>query len=184
MQNKNSIVWVIVVVIVVIAAVGGYLLGSRSGDKNYSQGENVSASAPVNHAGIISDLNGKIKNNPKDTEALFTLADIYFDMKQFDTAAEYYKKVIAIKPDNADAYKEIGLALHYLGKSAEGLGYIEEGLKRNQYNQKMWLTKGFILAYGMNDLKGARLAWEKTKALDPESQGGKAAAEYLAKTPK
>jgi tetratricopeptide (TPR) repeat protein len=168
----------------VIAAAGGYLLGSRSGGNNSTQGADTSVSSPVNHAGIIADLKSKIKDNPKDSEALFNLGDIYFDLKQFDTAAEYYKKVIAIKPDNADAYKEIGLALHYLGKSAEGLGYIDEGLKRNQYNQKMWLTKGFIHAYGMNDLKGARQAWEKTKALDPESQGGKAAAEYLAKISK
>ena len=81
-------------------------------------------------------------------------------------------------------YNDIGLSLHYLGNSAEGLKYIEEGIAKNPYHQRIWLTKGFILAYGVGDLDGAKEAWEKTRALNPESRIGKAAADYLTQVSK
>ena len=87
---------------------------------------------------------------------------------------------MTINPDDIDSYNDLGLAHHYLGKSQEGIKYLDEGIKRNSYYQRIWLTKGFILAYGVGDLDGARAAWEKAKGLDSESQAGKAAEDFLA----
>lgn len=129
---------------------------------------------------LIADLEARLAQEPKNTEVLWRLGDAYFDAKQFNESAKHYKKVLEIKPGEADLYNDLGLSLHYLGNSAEALKYLEEGIKKNPYHQRIWLTKGFILAYGGGDLEGAKVAWEKANALNPESQIGKAAAEYLA----
>jgi tetratricopeptide (TPR) repeat protein len=89
-----------------------------------------------------------------------------------------------VDPAKSDIYNDIGLALHYTGNSEEGVRYIDEGIKQNPYQQRIWLTKGFILAYGMGDLDAAKEAWEKARTLDPESGIGKAAADYLAQVSK
>lgn len=185
MQNRNLIIGIGVIIVVV--AIGGYLIGTRSGGRVVSgqtSGQGGQGATPVsvpqNYTAIIADIKAKLKDKPNDSDLLFSLADVYFELRRFDEAANYYKKVIEIKPDNPDAYKEAGLALHYMGKSNEGIKYIEEGLKKNPYHQKMWLTKGFILAHGIGDMKAAASAWEKTRTLDPESQAGRAATEYLA----
>ncbi len=140
----------------------------------------VANNMPAVDSQVITDLKTRLEAKPNDGETLQRLADAYFDAKRFDEAATYYKKALEHKPGDADILNDLGLSLHYLGNSAGGLNYIEEGIKKNPYHQRIWLTKGFILAYGMGDLNGARAAWEKANALNPESQVGKAASEFLA----
>ena len=184
MQNKGVTI-IIAAAVIAVFGIGGYYVGTRSaGNKGVAaqgvqRSANESVSQAVGTSAMIDDLNAKVSASPRDTELLSRLADAYFDKKQFDEAVKYYKKVIELKPDDASTYNEIGLSLHYQGKSAEGVRYIDEGIKKNPYFQKIWLTKGFILAYGMGDLSAAKEAWEKTKALNPESNEGKAAADYL-----
>lgn len=138
------------------------------------------ANMPAADSPVITDLKARLEAKPNDPETLQRLADAYFDAKRFNEAVTYYKRALEYKPGEADIFNDLGLSLHYLGNPAGGLNYIEEGIKKNPYHQRIWLTKGFILAYGMGDLDGARSAWEKANALNPESQVGKAASEFLA----
>ncbi|MBI5888215.1 MAG: tetratricopeptide repeat protein [Deltaproteobacteria bacterium] len=184
MQNKKVVIGVIAAVFAV-AVVLGYLIGTRSGGVRsgdapvYSNAAGTSPSVGVtNRSNIIEDLKAGIKSNPNDPDLLLRLADAYFEQKQFAEAVNYYKKVIGIRPNDADVYTEIGLSLHYLGNSQEGLKYLDEGIKKNPYHQRIWLTKGFILA-GTGDIASAKKAWEKTKAINSESPIGKAASDYL-----
>jgi tetratricopeptide (TPR) repeat protein len=170
--------------ILIVAATAFPVLSacSRSDDyqKTGSGEENVQVAPHVNGSALIGELKSKLKENPDDPGILWRLADVYFESRQFPEAAENYKKVLAILPDEVEVYNELGLSQHYMGDSAAGLRYVNEGIEKNPYHQRIWLTKGFILAYGMGDLKGAREAWMKSKTLDPESQIGKAADEFLA----
>ncbi|MBI5469261.1 MAG: tetratricopeptide repeat protein [Deltaproteobacteria bacterium] len=135
---------------------------------------------PAADSPIITELKARLEARPNDPDTLQRLGDAYFDAKRFNEAVTYYKKALEFKPGDADIFNDLGLSLHYLGNPAGGLTYIEEGIKKNPYHQRIWLTKGFILAYGMGDLDAARSAWEKANALNPESQVGKAASEFLA----
>jgi tetratricopeptide (TPR) repeat protein len=139
-----------------------------------------SESPQVNSSALIDDLKSRLKESPDDVDILWRLADVYFEAKQFAESSEYYKKVLAIRPNETDVYNDLGLAQHYMGNPSEALHYLDEGIKKNPYHQRIWLTKGFIMAYGMGDLEGAKTAWEKANALNPESQIGKAAADFLA----
>jgi len=138
------------------------------------------ANMPAVDSPIITELKARLEAKPNDPDTLQKLGDAYFDAKRFNEAVTYYKRALEFKPGEADIFNDLGLSLHYLGNPAGGLNYIEEGIKKNPYHQRIWLTKGFILAYGMGDLDGARAAWEKANALNPESQVGKAASEFLA----
>ncbi|MBI5345163.1 MAG: tetratricopeptide repeat protein [Deltaproteobacteria bacterium] len=184
MHTKKIAIAAGAAIVILIIVIGGYLvIGRKSGrpqDVYANAGGAAPSTQPANHSMLLSDLEARLGKNPDDTDTLTSVADTYFELKQFEKAAAYYKKVIEKKPTNTDVYNDIGLSFHYLGDSKEGLKYIEDGLKRNPYHQRMWLTKGFILAYGMGDLDGAKEAWEKSKALNPESRVGKAASDYLA----
>lgn len=189
MKNKNTSIIIVAVVIIIIAAVGGYFLGKGSGGGSASKsvyrnsGPTKSAMGD-SKAALIADLKARLKKKPDDAKVIFNLADTYFAMKRFDEAVKYYDKLLTITPDDADIYNDKGLSLHYLGKSAEGVKSLEIGIKKNPYNQRIWLTKGFVLAYGVGDLKKAGEAWKKARALDPKSSIGKAADNYLAQISK
>jgi tetratricopeptide (TPR) repeat protein len=184
LQNRNIVIGTGVVGLLVLFGIVGYFIGMQSlgkGKAASTQGGEVSASpSPANNSTLIEELKASLKAKPDDPEIMVHLGDAYFDLKQFNEAVTYYKMALAKKPNDAEIFNDIGLSVHYLGNSPEGLRYVEEGLKKNPYHQRVWLTKGFILAYGMGDLEGARAAWEKARTLNPESQVGKAASEFLA----
>ncbi len=179
MKNKNVIIGAFVVLLALIG-LGGYFMGMKSSRVTTGPDREASTVGQPGNSTLIDELKASLKDRPDDPETLQHLGDAYFDLKQFNEAVTYYKKTLEKKPNDAEIYNDIGLSVHYLGNSAEGLKYVEEGLKKNPYHQRIWLTKGFILAYGMGDLEGARAAWEKARTLNPESQIGKAASDFLA----
>ena len=186
-MNKNSI---IIIVIVLIAAVaGGYLIGKKSqngvpvngGGYKQAGGDGT---PPVTLPGrddavVINELKEKITNNPMDAASLAYLGDIYLEQRQFKEAIAYYKKAVAVDPSDVDTFNDLGLANHYDGNSLEGLRAVEEGIKVDPYFQRIWLTKGFILA-ASGRIPEAREAWRKVVAIDSESGVGKAASSFLA----
>jgi len=178
LQKKSLITGVVIMGLAAALATGC----SKKEEQPQPAQQAQQASAPaMQNATLIADLEARLKEDPKNTEVLWRLGDAYFDAKQFNESVKHYKRVLEIKPaGEADLYNDLGLSLHYLGNSAEAIKYIDEGISKNPYHQRIWLTKGFVLAYGMGDLEGAKAAWEKANALNPESQIGKAASEYLA----
>ena len=185
-MSRNAAIGIIVLAVIVLAGAGGYFFGTKSITQglpsvynNDERGAANTVSQPINHSSLVADLEARLKDNPKDMDVMLTLGDTYFDLKRFDLAVKYYKMASDVEPENVKVYNDIGLSLHYMGNSPEGLKYIDEGIKKNPYNQRIWLTKGFVLAYGLGDLNAAGEAWEKARAIDPESSIGKAASDYL-----
>lgn len=180
MKSMNLMSGAAVIAIFAILAFGG--CSKEKGQQAGGDAQHAGQAAPNQQAAnvtLITELENKLKENPGSHEILWRLGDAYFDSRQFQQSANYYKKVLEIKSGEADLYNDLGLSLHYLGNSADALRYIDEGIRINPYHQRIWLTKGFILAYGAGDMDGAKAAWEKAAALNPESQIGKAATEYL-----
>ncbi|HHL39130.1 MAG TPA: tetratricopeptide repeat protein [Deltaproteobacteria bacterium] len=174
MKSKEILIFLLLLVVVGLA---GFYVGTRtSGDG--AESDYVSSGVsdePVE----IRRLKARLAENPRDAEALSRLGDAYFGLRRFGEAAAYYKRAIEVNPDDVDSYNDLGLANHYLGNSPEALKYVEEGIKRDPSYQRIWLTKGFVLAYGVGNIEEARSAWEKALSLDPDSQVGKAAADFL-----
>ncbi|MFQ5464492.1 MAG: tetratricopeptide repeat protein [Thermodesulfobacteriota bacterium] len=186
MQTRNIVLLIVAAVALAVVGFGGYFIGASgsrttvaSGVTSAGGGARSYDNKPLNYSSIIEDLKAQLAEKPDDPDLVAQLGHAYFEQKRFDEASEYYKKTIELTGGNADMYNDLGLSMHYQGNSAGGLGYIDKGIKENPYNQRIWLTKGFLLAYGMDDIEGARKAWEKAAALDPTSQIGKAAADYL-----
>ncbi len=180
MRIKNFFFGVAVAAAIALPVLSGCSKSNDDQKAATNAGGPPAASPQVNSTALIDDLKARLRENPNDADILWRLADVYFEAKQFAESSEYYKKVLAVRPNEPDVYNDLGLSYHYMGNSSEGLRHIEEGIKKNPYHQRIWLTKGFIMAYGMGDLDGAKAAWEKANALNPESQIGKAAADFLA----
>ncbi len=164
---------------------GGYWLGTRSSTEESSQTNRAyatkysSTSNIADYQKVVITLKERLKETPDDWGIYARLGDIYFGLRRFEEAIEYYRKAIELNPDDVDTYNDLGLSNHYIGKSVEGLRYIEEGIKRDPYYHRIWLTKGFILAYGLGRKDEAEKAWQTALKLDPDGQVGKAAKAYL-----
>jgi tetratricopeptide (TPR) repeat protein len=97
------------------------------------------------------------ESTPQDPVALSRQADQYFANRQYDRAAESYERLLALRPGNVDVLNELGLTLHYLGRSAEALRRLNEGVAADPTHQRIRLTLGFVHSQ-LGNTKEARAA--------------------------
>ncbi|EXJ17213.1 tetratricopeptide repeat protein [Imhoffiella purpurea] len=111
-------------------------------------------------------------------ELLHQRADELFMQRRYAEAALYYKRILELNPDDAEAHNDLGLALHYTGDSAGAITHLEAAVAKGPQLQRPWLTLGFVnLQAGNQD--EARKALEHARDLDPDSDIGKEAQRLL-----
>jgi len=71
-------------------------------------------------------------------------ADEFFNQRQYAQAANSYKRLLDFDSQNSEVYNNLGLTLHYLGRSEEALRYLNEGVTVDPANQRIWLTLGYV----------------------------------------
>lgn len=117
-----------------------------------------------------------------DPIALARQADEFFANKQYDRAADRYAQLLTLDPGNAETYNNLGITLHYLGRSAEALSKLNEGIALDPTHQRIWLTTGFVNAQ-LGRIDEARLALSNAVFMDPNSDVGQSAAKMLESLP-
>ena len=96
-------------------------------------------------------------------------ADAFFANKQYDKAAELYERLLAFSPGTADTHNNLGLTLHYLGRSTEALQRLEEGVEIEPGNQRIYLTIGYVNTQLGNTEKARRALTTATEVGSNES---------------
>ena len=109
-------------------------------------------------------------------------ADQYFADQQYVQAVEWYKKLLAFAPDDVRTLNNLGLTLHYLGRSEEALEYLNKGVAADPAHQRIWLTLGFVNS-DLGNVDAARSALTTAFQMNPENSIGQSAANMLARLP-
>lgn len=117
-----------------------------------------------------------------DPVELSRQADEYFANKQFFEAAELYEQLLAFGPNNADTHNNLGITLHYLGRSAEALRWLNEGVALDPAHQRIWLTLGFVSSE-VGDTEQARVALTNAAQMGTDNDVGQSAARMLENLP-
>lgn len=122
------------------------------------------------------------RSSIEDPVDLARKADEYFTTNQFDQAADSYQQLLMLSPHDVETYNNLGITLHYLGRSAEALRRLNEGVAIDPTHQRIWLTLGFVNRETGNT-EQARNALKTAVNIDAGSEIGKAAAEMLENLP-
>jgi len=125
--------------------------------------------APPLDEGKVQGLLTIIKSDPKNAGAQVQLANTYYDSEKYPDAIKWYESSLKLDPKNVDASTDLGVAYYYSGRTDEALKQFEASLKLNPAHAKTLFNKGIVLAFGKNDLDGAKQAWEQVIALAPGS---------------
>ena len=54
-----------------------------------------------------------VQIRPWNTQCLFNLANVYSELKRYDTTIKLYQKVITINPDFLDSYNNLGFIYYH-----------------------------------------------------------------------
>ena len=117
-----------------------------------------------------------------DPVEISRLANEFFVSRQYDRAAELYEKLLQFGPDNAETYNNLGLTLHYLGRSTEALSRLNEGVAVDPAHQRTWLTLGFVNSQ-MGNTKQAREALTNAIEIGTDDEVRKSATKMLEDLP-
>ena len=115
---------------------------------------------------------------PQDPLAVARQADQSFSAGQYARAAELYGKLAAMDPGNVDTLNNLGLTLHYTGRSEEALQKLNEGIAADPSYQRIWLTLGFVNS-SVGNRQAAREALNTALTMDPDTEVGRSAARML-----
>jgi Flp pilus assembly protein TadD len=114
-----------------------------------------------------------------DPVALARLGDVHFRQGQHETAIPLYWRAIELAPDDVDSFNDLGLSLHYAGRSDEAVGVLEEGVQRGPDYPRIWLTLGFVQLH-RGERQAAAEALVRARDLGSETGVGEEARRLLA----
>ncbi len=115
---------------------------------------------------------------PQNPAEISRRAEEYFANRQYDRAANLYEKLLALDPGNVDTLNNLGLTLHYIGRSDEALQKLNEGVAIDPGFQRIWLTLGFVNS-SVGNTQAAREALSTAAKMDPNNDIGRSASRML-----
>ena len=71
-----------------------------------------------------------LEQDPKNTVAIASIASLYLNQKKWDEAQQWYEKLIAVDPKNADAYYSLGFIAWSKWYPAYGTARANLGMKQ------------------------------------------------------
>lgn len=127
--------------------------------------------------GLLDSLSSDAQSL-NDPAEIARLADQHFANRQYNLAARYYERLLDFDKNNADTLNNLGLTLHYIGRSGEALQRLEEGVAVDPGYQRIWLTLGYVNSQ-LGNREEARTALEKASAMDAGNSIGQSALRML-----
>jgi Tfp pilus assembly protein PilF len=108
-----------------------------------------------------------IEMDCEDETRLATLALCYQHIKEFDAAIDGYKRVLAIRPDNSEAYNNMGIAFKDQGKLQEAIEAYKKALAIKPDSFEVYINMGNALQ-SKGKLEEAIEAYKKALAIKPD----------------
>ena len=93
---------------------------------------------------LLNDLKARAAKNPRDIAALVELGNLYFDASKFDGAVGYYKRALALDPDNPDTRTDYATALHGENHDLESLAQLQLVLARRPQFPEALFNEGIV----------------------------------------
>lgn len=108
-----------------------------------------------------------LKADPNNVETLVRLGNIYYDVKQYPTAIEYYERSLKLQPANAAVRTDMGTAYWYTGNADTALAEFNKALTYEPNQANTLFNLGIVKWQGKNDAKGAIADWQKLLDTNP-----------------
>ncbi|MGP6189853.1 MAG: tetratricopeptide repeat protein [Vulcanimicrobiaceae bacterium] len=149
------------------AANGAAGAGNGVGGGTPAQAPAGAPPAPVQR--LLTDLRGRLAQNPRDLSALVGLAQLYFDAGKFDQAAGYYTRALAIDPANPDTRTDYATCLHATGEDLAALGQLSTVLEAQPNFAPALFNEG-VVASSIGRRTQAIAAFHKFLKVAPQDQ--------------
>jgi len=128
------------------------------------------AAAPAAKAdpAVVKELEGALKNDPKNFEALRELGNIRYDERNFAEASALYAQALQVRPDDVNVRSDRGGALLQGGRVDDAIAELKTVLSKEPTHPQALYVLGVALLNGKNDREGALQVWNALVKSHPE----------------
>ena len=127
----------------------------------------------------MAELTSAAAADAEDLESRVALADLYFDAHSFDLAIPWYEEVLALTPDAVESSTNLGISYYDVGAPERSVEQLERSLEIEPDHAQTLVSIGIVKAFGLQDLAGATVAWERVLEVAPDSAEARAARDAL-----
>jgi len=171
--NRTALYRRIMLAVAILSACGlVWLMVTDRGEPQPRKQSTASTGSEGQGAGMtdaeIAALENRIRGKPGDTEAMRLLANRLYDVRRFDQAVLWYRKVLDATPNDVDVSTDLGTALWYAGRTDDAIAQLEHSLTIDPLHSQTLHNLGVIRLHGKSDRQGAIAAWEKLVEAHPD----------------
>jgi tetratricopeptide (TPR) repeat protein len=123
---------------------------------------------PIDAAERLAALEKMSAQDPKNPDLQTQVANLYYDLGQFEKAAVFYERSLKLRPKDRNAETDLAVCLHYMGQSDKALETLDAVLRYSPGFAQAMFNKGIILANAKKDTKGAISIWEDLLRSNPD----------------
>ena len=110
----------------------------------------------------------KLKSDPKNSDLLSQVGNIYKSTHQFKEALGYYNKAVEVDPKNVAIRTELASCLYYNGDVDGAISQLQQALHYDPKDANSLFNLGMIKWQGKQDSKGAVAAWQQLLKSNPQ----------------
>jgi hypothetical protein len=115
----------------------------------------------------ILRLREQVDKNPQDADAILALANLNYDISNWQRASELYGRYLALRPPHPDVLTDFGVALRGTGDFPGALARFEEAQRLQDGHWQSLYNQVVVLAFDMNDFGRARQVLTRLESLQP-----------------
>ena len=126
-------------------------------------------------------LRQRLAQNPQDTEALRRLGNLFYDIREWEQAAELYERYLEVRPDDPDVLTDAGACYRSMGDTERALDRFQRARDLDPEHWQSRFNEVLVLAFDLGQLEAANQAMAELQRLQPDNPNVKGLAEELVK---
>ncbi|MEA2603463.1 MAG: hypothetical protein QOF89_4455 [Acidobacteriota bacterium] len=115
----------------------------------------------------IQELKDYVDKNPKDAQAVRKLADLNFDIRNWQRAQELYRHYLELKPNDPDVLTDLGISFRETKEYDQALRHFQEAQKAAPDHWQAYYNQVVVLAFDLKKLDEANQVLAKLQQMQP-----------------
>ena len=117
----------------------------------------------------VQRLRAYVEENPDDIDATRQLANMNYDISNWQRAAELYERLLSRSPNDVDAKTDLGACYRNLGRFDDALRLFREVRTQQPEHWQARFNEVLVLAFDLGDLEAAGPPLEELQSLQPDN---------------
>jgi Flp pilus assembly protein TadD len=125
--------------------------------------------APAAGMERVQQLRTYVEKNPNDAAAVRELANLNFDIGNWQRAAELYQQFLKLVPGDADVMTDLGACLRSLGQPQQAVELFRQALAARPDHWQARFNEVLVLAIDLRQLEAATASLAELQRLQPNN---------------